>query len=58
MDLFLKNTQLSLHTALIDGMEWSGVDYLWISVMFLSAVWTFIMTVPIHWRGSIAAHVM
>ncbi len=21
-------------------MDWSGVDYLWIIVMFLSAVWT------------------
>jgi len=29
-------------------MEWSGVDYLWIIVMFLSAVWTLILMAPIH----------
>ncbi len=28
-------------------MDWSGVDYLWIIVMFLSAVWTLILTAPI-----------
>ncbi len=33
-------------------MDWSGVDYLRIIVMFLSAVWTIILTAPIqsiHW---------
>ncbi len=39
-------------------MDWSGVDYLWIIVMFLSAVWTLILTAPIHCRGSIAEEVM
>ncbi len=34
-------------------MDWSGVDYLWIIVMFLSAVWTLILTAPIHYRASI-----
>ncbi len=34
-------------------MNWSGVDYLWIIVMFLSAVWTLILTAPIHCGGSI-----
>ncbi len=34
-------------------MDWSGVDYLWIIVMFLSAVWTLILTAPIHCRASI-----
>uniref|UniRef100_A0A8C2I8L2 cAMP-dependent protein kinase type II regulatory subunit n=1 Tax=Cyprinus carpio TaxID=7962 RepID=A0A8C2I8L2_CYPCA len=29
-------------------MDWSAVDYLWIIVMFLSAVWTLILTAPIH----------
>ncbi len=29
-------------------MDWSGVDYLWIIVMFLSAVWTLNLTAPIH----------
>ncbi len=33
-------------------MDWSHVDYLCIIVMFLSAVWTLILTAPIHCRGS------
>ncbi len=45
---------------LTDG--WSVVDYLWIIVMFLSAVWTLILTAPIHCRWidewSIAEQVM
>ncbi len=36
-------------------MDWRGVDYLW---MFLSAVWTLILTAPIHCRGSIAEQAM
>ncbi len=39
-------------------MDWSGVDYLWIIVMFLSAVWTLILTAPIHCRGFIGEQVM
>ncbi len=39
-------------------MDWSGVDYLWIIEIFLSAVWTLILTAPIHCRGSIAEQVM
>ncbi len=39
-------------------MDWSGVDYLWIIVMFLSAVWTLILTAPIHCWASIAEQVM
>ncbi len=39
-------------------MDWSGVDYLWIIVMFLSAVWTLILTAPIHCRAYIAEQVM
>ncbi len=39
-------------------MDWSGVDYLWIIVMFLTAVWTLILTAPIHYRWSIAEQVM
>ncbi len=38
-------------------MDWSGVDYLWIIVMFLSAVWILILTAPIHCRGSIAEQI-
>ncbi len=33
-------------------MDWRCVDYLWIIVMFLSAVCTLILTAPIHCRGS------
>ncbi len=39
-------------------MDWSHVDYLWINVMFLSAIWTLILTAPIHCRGSIWEQVM
>ncbi len=39
-------------------MDWSGVDYLWIIGMFLSAVWTLILTAPIHCRASIGEQVM
>ncbi len=39
-------------------MDWSDVDYLMIIVMFLSAVWTLILTAPIHCRASIAEQVM
>ncbi len=38
-------------------MDWSGVDYLCIIVMFLSAVWTLILTAPIHCTGSIGEQV-
>ncbi len=34
------------------------MDYLWIIVMFLAAVWTLILTAPIHCRGSIGEQVM
>ncbi len=33
-------------------------DCLWIIVMFLSAVWTLILTAPIHCRGSFGEQVM
>ncbi len=39
-------------------MDWSCVDYFWIIVMFLSAVWTLILTAPIHFNGSIAEQVI
>ncbi len=50
MDLFFTSDVM-----LIDG---SHVDYLWIIVMFLSAVWTLILTAPIHCRGSIGEQMM
>ncbi len=34
------------------------IDYLYIIVMFLSAVWTLILTAPIHCRGSISEQVI
>ncbi len=49
-------TEDSYFTMLID--DWSGVDYLWIIAMFLSAVWTLILMAPVHCRGSIEEHVM
>ncbi len=52
-DLFLENTQLFTSH---DVNWWTGV--VWIIVMFLSAVWTLILTAPIHCRGSIAEQVM
>ncbi len=36
----------------------SGVDYLWIIVMFLSSFWTLLLTPPIHWRGSVGKQMM
>ncbi len=49
IDLFLTNMQF---------LSSQGVDYLWIIVMFLSAVWTLILTAPIHCRWSIGEQVM
>ncbi len=31
-------------------MDWGHVNYLWITIMFLLAVWTIILTAPSHWR--------
>ncbi len=46
IDLFLTNTQLLAS----QDINWcTGV--VWIIVMFLSAVWTLILTAPIHCRG-------
>ncbi len=55
MNLFLTNMQFFTFK---DVNWWTGVDYLWIIVMFLSAVWTLILTAPIHCRGSIGEQVM
>ncbi len=54
MDLVLTNTKLLSS----QDINWSGVDCLWIIVMFLSAVWTLILTAPIHCRASTAETVM
>ncbi len=52
-DLFLINTQ---HLASQDINWWTGE--MWIIVVFLSAVWTLILTAPIHCRGSIDLQVI
>ncbi len=39
-------------------LQRQSLDCLWIIVMFLSAVWTLILTAPIHCRASIAEQVM
>ncbi len=49
MDLFITKTHFSLHKMLTDGLESCG---------FLSAVWTLMMTAPIHCRGSIGEQVI
>ncbi len=53
MYLFLRETQ---HFTSHAVNWWTGV--VWIIVMFLSAVWTLILTAPIHCRGSIGEQVM
>ncbi len=50
MDLSLTNTQLFTSQDFKTFTE--GLKYLWIIVMFLSAVWTLILTAPIHWWAS------
>ncbi len=51
---FVSYNQACFHFTIISVMDWSGVDYLWIIVIFLSAVWTLILAAPIHCRGSIS----
>ncbi len=41
------------HNMLTDGLEWCGL-----LVILLSAVWTLILTAPIHCRGSTGEQVM
>ncbi len=50
MGVFLTNMQ---HFSSQDIMDWSGMNYLWIIAMYLSDVWTLILTAPIFCRGSI-----
>ncbi len=53
LDLFLTNTQLFTSQDIN-----LCIEVVWIIVMFLSAVWTLILTAPIHCRGSIGEQVM
>ncbi len=57
-DGFIYKHAVWLHTMLIGGLDWRGVDYLWIIVVYLSSVWTLILTAPIHCRGFIGEPVM
>ncbi len=52
--IYFKQTDFTRHQLL----DWNHVDYLWIFVMFLSDVWTLILTAPIHYKGSIGEQVM
>ncbi len=54
MDLLL--TSFCLLQTLIDGLEWCGLLVYYCDV--LSAVWTLILTAPIHCRASIAETLM
>ncbi len=47
--VFVQNCSFSLHKMLTDGLEL-------ITVILLSAVWTLILTAPIHFRESIGEH--
>ncbi len=49
---------LQVKGIVMESQGWSHVDFLWIIVMLLSAVWTLILTAPIHCRGSIGEQVM
>ncbi len=51
--VYYKNSSFSLHKMLIDGLEWC-----WLVVEYYIAVWTLILTAPIHCRGSIGEQVM
>ncbi len=42
-----------VHFSLYKMLIYSRVDYSWIIVMFVSAVWTLILAAPIHWSGFI-----
>ncbi len=43
-------SQLFLHSLPSFSLHSTFTDWLWIIVMFLSAVWTLILTAPIHWK--------
>ncbi len=58
---FLQTRSFSPNNMLIDGLDWSGVDYLWIIlfiVMILSAVWTLILMAPIHCKVLMGEQIM
>ncbi len=54
--LFLTNMQLFTTKTSTDGLE--SVEYLWVTMMFLSAVWTLILMAPIHCGEYVGEQVM
>ncbi len=48
VDLFLTNTQLFASQDIIYGLVWWWIT---LDKMFLSTVWTLILTAPIHYSG-------
>ncbi len=60
-DLFLANTHMNLfillHRTLIELLFELLVDYcdVWSLILTHSAVWTYILTAPIHCRGSLVS---
>ncbi len=52
------NSFLQKHSFLLQDLNWlTWVDYLLI-VMIVSAIWTLILTAPIHCKGSIDEQIM
>ncbi len=59
LDGFVSYKHIAFHFTRCLLMDWSHVDhFIVIIVMFLSAVWTLILTAPIHCRGPIGEQVM
>ncbi len=55
MMINLLNTNMNIFTS--QDINW-WAEVVWIIVMFLLAVWTLILTAPIHRRGTICEQVM
>ncbi len=52
------NSFLQKHSFLLQDLNWlTWIDYLLI-VMIVSAIWTLILTAPIHCKGSIEEQIM
>ncbi len=54
-DGFVSYKLAAFHFRMLNYGFMSYVDYLWIIVMFLSAVWTLILTAPIHCKESMVS---
>ncbi len=59
LDFYVEyNRTTNMHLITSQMLIWIRVDYLWIIVMFLSAIWTLFVMAPIHCRGSIGEQLM